>query len=102
MDSTRREFLKTTAAAGALAVTAGGSLSLAETTAGKSEVFVGKGKAEATILNIFDKLGGIKRFVKPQARVVIKPNMGFAGRPQPPPRQFVSWQNYVSTQARPA
>jgi uncharacterized protein (DUF362 family) len=79
MDLKRREFLKTSAA-GAVVMAAGG-LVHAETAAGKSEVFVGKGKAEAMITKIFDKLGGIKKFVKPQARVVIKPNMGFANPP---------------------
>jgi uncharacterized protein (DUF362 family) len=79
MVNTRRDFLKTTAASGVLA--AAGRIG-AETTGGKSEVFTGKGAAEEVIPKIFDKVGGIGHFVKPGARVLIKPNFSFSNPPE--------------------
>ncbi|MBD3315492.1 MAG: DUF362 domain-containing protein [Chitinivibrionales bacterium] len=77
--STRRGFLKTTAASSVMAAVGGGA---AETTAGKSEVFTGKGKAEEIIPKIFDKLGGIQNFIKPGGRVLVKPNFSFSNPPE--------------------
>ncbi len=81
--TTRRDFLKTTAA-GSLA-----ALSVASITqnvfAGvpaKSEVVVGKGKAADIIPKLFEKMGGIANFIKPGSRVMIKPNMSFANPPE--------------------
>jgi uncharacterized protein (DUF362 family) len=80
MSTNRRDFLKATAA-GAMTMAAGG-MAFGQAVASKSEVIVGKGKAETVIPKIFEKLGGIKQFVKPQSRVMIKPNMGFANPPE--------------------
>jgi uncharacterized protein (DUF362 family) len=75
METNRRDFLKSAAAGAVLAST---GLGYSETVGGKSEVIVGKGKADVIIPKLMEKLGGMKNFVKPGARVVIKPNMGFA------------------------
>jgi uncharacterized protein (DUF362 family) len=77
MDSSRRSFLKASAAG--TAVLASGSLALGGES--KSEVVVGKGTAEEIIPKIVAKIGGMGRFVKPGARVVVKPNMSFANPP---------------------
>lgn len=79
--TTRREFIGKAAAGAALFATQRGFA--AEAAAGsKSEVVVGKGKAEEIIPKIFKKIGGIERFVKPGSRVMIKPNMSFANPPE--------------------
>ena len=49
---------------------------------GKSDVYVGKGGASEVIPKIVAKMGGIGRFVKEGARVLIKPNMSFANPPE--------------------
>ncbi len=74
--TTRREFIGTAAAGAALLATSRG---FAE--GSKSEVVVGKGTAEEVLPKILKKLGGIEQFVKPGARVLIKPNMSFANPP---------------------
>lgn len=81
-DFSRRNFLKgvaMTALAGAPVVNA-----LAQTTEtlSKSEVYVGKGSASEIIPKIIEKMGGMGRFVKQGARVMIKPNMSFANPPE--------------------
>lgn len=81
MGNARRDFIKMSAAG--LATTGmGAHVRAAESTAGKSEVITGKGTADEIIPKIFDRLGGIKEFVKPGARVLIKPNMSFANPPE--------------------
>lgn len=83
MEYSRREFVRS-GAAGALGL-AGRAVFAApgeEGKGGKSEVFVGKGKAEKTIPALLEKMGGMGRFVKKGARVVIKPNMSFTNPPE--------------------
>ena len=80
--TTRREFISSAAAGAALLATQGSFGQEATATGSKSEVFVGKGSAEEIIPKIFKKMGGIERFVKPGARVMIKPNMSFANPPE--------------------
>jgi uncharacterized protein (DUF362 family) len=79
--TSRRDFLKTTAAGG-LALSLPAGLLAAESTPSKSEVVVGKGTASATIPKIIAKLGGMAAIFKPGARVMIKPNMGFPNPPE--------------------
>jgi uncharacterized protein (DUF362 family) len=77
MSITRRTFIGSTLAAGALAALE--TNAIAQTASGsKSEVYVGKGSASEIIPKLFEKMGGISQFVKPGSRVMIKPNMGFA------------------------
>jgi uncharacterized protein (DUF362 family) len=80
MSITRREFVK--AAAGAAVVAAGASAQDAVKSGSKSEVYVGKGTAQEMLPKIVEKMGGISQFVKPGARVIIKPNMSFANPPE--------------------
>ncbi len=79
--TTRREFIGTTAAGAAALMTARSALAETTGSGSKSEVVIGKGTAEAILPKIFEKLGGIGRFVKPGSRVMIKPNMSFANPP---------------------
>ncbi len=79
MAVTRRNFVKTSAA-GVLAASVTSSFA-ADSVAGKSEVMTGKGKASDVIPKMFNRLGGMKQFVKPGARVLIKPNMSFSNPP---------------------
>ena len=79
MSISRRDFLQVAAAAGAVAATSGAFAQ--EKTKSKSEVYVGKGSAADILPKIMEKMGGISRFVKPGARVLIKPNMSFANPP---------------------
>jgi len=79
MKATRRNFLKTSAAAATMAIAAKTLPVVAA--ASKSTVYVGKGAAADIIPKIFEKLGGIGAFVKPGSRVLIKPNMSFANPP---------------------
>jgi uncharacterized protein (DUF362 family) len=81
MDNSRRSFLKQTAAAGLAAAVPLGILA-GETAKSASNVYVGKGTAADILPKIIAKLGGIGRFVKPGARVLIKPNMSFANPPE--------------------
>jgi uncharacterized protein (DUF362 family) len=80
MSITRREFVQ--AATGAAIVAATAQAQDAAKPSSKSEVYVGKGSAEAMIPKIVEKMGGMSRFVKPGARVMIKPNMSFANPPE--------------------
>jgi uncharacterized protein (DUF362 family) len=91
-DTDRRQFIKTGLIAGAAMVTCGPTIFIpgrvqAQTSpdTGKTEfpdVVVCKGRSpEAITRGAVDALGGIKRFVKPGAKVVIKPNMSFASGP---------------------
>ncbi len=86
----RREFIKTglitTAAvlASGPPVLYGAGRSLAQgTTENAPDVVISHGRNPATMTRAaVDVLGGMKRFVKPGAKVVIKPNMSFASGPQ--------------------
>ncbi len=77
MTTTRREFLAASGA-GALALAAP---VLSQGAAGKSEVYVGKGDAAEMLPKIVERMGGMRRFVKEGARVLVKPNMSFANPP---------------------
>lgn len=79
MPLSRRDFVKSGAGAGILALT--GKQTFAQTSS-KSEVIVGKGTAAVVMPKLFKKLGGIERFVKSGSRVMIKPNMSFANPPE--------------------
>ncbi len=46
------------------------------------DVVVAKGEVRAAVKGAIDALGGMARFVKPGAKVVIKPNMSFANPPE--------------------
>ncbi|MBD3320371.1 MAG: DUF362 domain-containing protein [Chitinivibrionales bacterium] len=82
MNNSRRSFIRTAAATGAGVAAHGFSpLFAQETSGGKSEVFVGKGKPAEMIPKVVGKMGGMSRFVKKGARVVIKPNMSFSNPP---------------------
>ena len=81
----RREFLKNGLAVTA-AVMSGGAAGLVvpdqSTAAPTPDVVVSHGTDPARITRAaVDALGGIKQFVKPGQRVVIKPNMSFASKP---------------------
>lgn len=80
MALSRREFIEATAA-GAAVLGTGATFAQESGTGSKSEVYVGKGKAEDIIPKILKKMGGIEQFVKPGSRVMIKPNMSFANPP---------------------
>lgn len=81
MDISRRSFIGGAVAMG-VAAAVGPSL-MAQTSGGsKSDVFVGKGKAADVMPKIFDKLGGLSKFIKKGSRVMIKPNMSFANPPE--------------------
>lgn len=80
MAITRRKFISV--AAGSAFCAAGGVLAQQKSNGSKSEVFVAKGKAEKKIPEIIEKMGGMSRFVKPGARVLIKPNMSFPNPPE--------------------
>jgi uncharacterized protein (DUF362 family) len=79
MPITRREFVKSGAAAAA--VMAAGGITPAFSAGTKSEVYVGKGNAADILPKIIKKMGGMGRFVKTGSRVMIKPNMSFASPP---------------------
>lgn len=80
MSLTRRTFIASGTAA---AITLAAEKVLAQTTTAagtlpaKSEIYVGKGSAESTIAKVIEKMGGMGRFVKPDGRVLIKPNISF-------------------------
>ena len=81
--TTRRDFLKTTAAGGlALSLPAMTPQAFAGDVPSKSEVIVGKGTAADIIPKLFGKMGGISHFIKPGSRVMIKPNMSFTNPPE--------------------
>jgi uncharacterized protein (DUF362 family) len=82
----RRTFLKLQMQ-GLLWLTAGGSVSTAfaesvTTTAAYPHVAVAKGSPAAAARGAVELIGGMKRFVKPGQKVVIKPNMSFAKGPE--------------------
>ncbi len=79
--TSRRDFLKTTAV-GSLALSLPVGVLAAETSAIKSDVFVGKGTASEVIPKILAKMGGLASIIKQGARVMIKPNMGFSNPPE--------------------
>jgi uncharacterized protein (DUF362 family) len=79
--TSRRDFLKTTAVGG-VALSLPVDVFAMETPTAKSEVFVGKGKAADVIPKILAKMGGVASIIKPGARVMIKPNMGFPNPPE--------------------
>ncbi|MBN2036319.1 MAG: DUF362 domain-containing protein, partial [Chitinispirillaceae bacterium] len=83
MAYSRRDFLRLTAGTGVAALASspvfGNEPAPAAST---SEVYVGKGSAEATIPKIIKKMGGIERFVKSGSRVLLKVNMSFANPPE--------------------
>lgn len=85
-DTNRREFLKGGLVATAALVTGGaaGLASPAQSDAATApDVVVSHGTDPGKITRAaVDALGGIKRFVKPGQKVVIKPNMSFASKPQ--------------------
>lgn len=80
MSITRRGFVQ--GAAGAAIVAATAQAQDAAKTVSKSEVYAGKGSAEEILPKMIEKMGGMSRFVKPGARVLIKPNMSFANPPE--------------------
>jgi uncharacterized protein (DUF362 family) len=79
----RRTFLKTLKG---MACFTGASLLLPPGIGGAREkmpgVAVVNGDTVAAVKKAVDMIGGISRFVKPGARVVIKPNMSFASGPE--------------------
>ncbi|MCA1960804.1 MAG: DUF362 domain-containing protein [Desulfomonile sp.] len=80
----RREFIKTSLAAAAMV--AGGSTALLGPRAAEAgtapDLVICRGKAPAAMTRAaVDALGGMKQFVKPGNKVVIKPNMSFARDP---------------------
>jgi uncharacterized protein (DUF362 family) len=81
MPISRRSFIGSAVATGVAAAMGPTLLAQASGTT-KSEIYVGKGTAAEIIPKIFVKLGGISRFVKKGARVMIKPNMSFANPPE--------------------
>jgi len=83
----RREFLRQVAAwsAGASVVPLFrvGPLAAEDKPQGQSVVAVAKGKDyEALVTKVLEPLGGIKAFVKPGMRVVVKPNIGWDRKPE--------------------
>jgi len=87
MHMDRKEFLRQVAAwsAGACFVPLlrVDPLGADEKPAGQSTLAVAKGKDyEALVAKVLEPLGGIKAFVKPDARVVVKPNIGWDRKPE--------------------
>jgi uncharacterized protein (DUF362 family) len=89
-NTNRREFLKTGLITTAALVTAGPAAIFSPTTCFAEnavqktpDVVVSHGSNPGAITRAaVDALGGIKRFVKPGAKVVIKPNMSFESEPK--------------------
>jgi uncharacterized protein (DUF362 family) len=79
----RRSFLKlSTFAAGAVFLPASGLFApVRAASGGAPDVAVVKGSPAAAARAAIDLLGGMGRFVRPGQRVVIKPNMSFAQKP---------------------
>ncbi|HAJ78831.1 MAG TPA: hypothetical protein DCO75_03590 [Fibrobacteres bacterium] len=80
--STRRDFIKSTMACTAVFAVPTINGNVFSDVPAKSDVVVGKGRAADIIPKLFEKLGGVSRFVKKDGRVLIKPNMGFANPPE--------------------
>jgi len=76
---TRRDFIKT---AGAAAASAAISSNVYAQEKKKPIVAVAKGKPSELVKKAVDALGGIKKYVKEGARVVVKANMGFPNPPE--------------------
>ncbi len=83
---TRRQFIKSGMAATAAVFTTGAGVLIAPRVGEAAEypdLVVCKGSPpEATTRRAVEALGGMKRFVKPGNKVVIKPNMSFASDPE--------------------
>jgi uncharacterized protein (DUF362 family) len=93
--TTRREFLKTTAAAG-LAWSLPGGPAPAEA-ATDYDLAVIQGDPAAATRKALEAMGGISRFVQKGQRVVLKPNMSFA---TPPERASTTHPLVVATVAQ--
>jgi uncharacterized protein (DUF362 family) len=81
----RREFLKRSAECTALAAVGAASPAFLQTTALAAQapdIVVADGLPGPATYAAVKALGGMKRFVKPDAKVVIKPNMSFANPPE--------------------
>ena len=84
----RREFVKSSVAVAALALTSrlpGSGLQAAETAAGSEYpdlVAVRNGEPVAMFRKAIEEVGGIGRFVKPGQKVVVKPNIGWDQPPE--------------------
>ncbi len=76
----RREFIKTGALG--LAVASVGLPKLALPQAGTSDMVVVEGEVVAAMKRALEALGGIKRFLKPGMKVLIKPNIAFPYGPE--------------------
>lgn len=76
---TRRKFLKAAVAGTALRIAAWPSLPSAKE---EYDLVVISGEPSAATRKAIEALGGISRFVKRGARVVLKPNMSFARTPE--------------------
>lgn len=74
----RREFIKTGSVAAGAALTSGTLLAQGK----KPIVAVSKGKPAEIVRKVVDTLGGMKKFVPPASRVIIKANMGFPNPPE--------------------
>jgi uncharacterized protein (DUF362 family) len=79
----RRDFLKLNAKGALLAAAGGAGLILPDTALsdGTPDLAVAKGSPAAAARAAMELLGGMKNFVKPGQRVLIKPNMSFANPP---------------------
>jgi uncharacterized protein (DUF362 family) len=82
----RREFLKTGLIATAAVIASGPAAMISPRQSfaqGAPDLVISHGRNPATMTRAaVDALGGMKRFVKPGNKVVIKPNMSFASGPQ--------------------
>jgi uncharacterized protein (DUF362 family) len=79
MSITRREFVQAAAGSGCSGNDTG---QYAVKLPQRVKSMVGKGSAADIIPKIVEKMGGMSHFVKPGARVLIKPNMSFANPPE--------------------
>jgi len=84
--SDRREFLKTGLLTSAAVIASGPAAMISPRYSfaqGSPDLVIAHGRNPATMTRAaVDALGGMKRFVKPGNKVVIKPNMSFASGPQ--------------------
>lgn len=84
-DHSRRQFLKTTLISGAAVATGSFNLLAPGTASGADypDLTVAFGADASQITrSAIEALGGMQRFVKPGAKVVIKPNMSFSSAPE--------------------
>ena len=80
----RREFLKKSAECTAFAAVGLSTPALLRTTAlaaGEPDIVVADGLPGPAAKAAVKALGGMKRFVKPDGKVVVKPNMSFSDPP---------------------